>query len=105
MSIKPKWLRDLASLIFTGYYVVFANAADEKVLSKVNSDGRRMGKRLPRHSEQLRKFRALGSVEFLRATWDKSGNPYVRALTRSHRPRVPLRRKILIPRPNGSPYK
>lgn len=31
MSIKWKWLRDIASLAFSGYYLLFANEADEKV--------------------------------------------------------------------------
>lgn len=31
MSIRWKWLRDIASLAFSGYYLLFANEADEKV--------------------------------------------------------------------------
>lgn len=33
MGIRWKWLRDLASLAFSGYYLLFANEADEKVRS------------------------------------------------------------------------
>jgi hypothetical protein len=33
MGIKWKWLRDLASLAFSGYYLLFAHEADEKVRS------------------------------------------------------------------------
>lgn len=31
MTIKPKWLRDVFSIAFSAYYLVFANEADEKV--------------------------------------------------------------------------
>ena len=31
MSIRPKWLRDICSILFSIYYVVYANEADEKV--------------------------------------------------------------------------
>lgn len=33
MNIKPKWLRDICSVLFSFYYVFYANEADEKVLS------------------------------------------------------------------------
>ena len=32
MSIRPKWLRDLASIVFSFYYILYAQEADEKVL-------------------------------------------------------------------------
>jgi hypothetical protein len=31
MPIKPKWLRDICSVLFAGYYMVWAREADEKV--------------------------------------------------------------------------
>lgn len=31
MSIRPKWLRDICSIVFSGYYIIYANEADEKV--------------------------------------------------------------------------
>jgi hypothetical protein len=31
MSIKPKWLKDIASLAFTAYYLIFARQADDVV--------------------------------------------------------------------------
>lgn len=31
MPIKPQWLRDIVSILATGYYLIFARAADEKV--------------------------------------------------------------------------
>lgn len=32
MSIRPKWIRDIASIIFSFYYIIYAQEADEKVL-------------------------------------------------------------------------
>ena len=31
MAIRPKWLRDIASLVFSVYYMIYAQEADEKV--------------------------------------------------------------------------
>lgn len=53
---------------------------------------------------QLRKYRAICSVEMLRSTWEKTGNPIIRAVTFAQRPAVTLKRKIVLPRPSGSPY-
>ncbi|GAA6053206.1 hypothetical protein JCM3770_000031 [Rhodotorula araucariae] len=83
MSIRWKWLRDLASLAFSGYYLLFANEADEK----------------------LRKFRAFCTVEMLRITWEKQTNPYIKFATARHRPYVPLQRKVFLARPKGSRYR
>ncbi|KAI0930255.1 hypothetical protein AcW1_008989 [Taiwanofungus camphoratus] len=80
MSIRPKWLKDLCSVLFAGYYIIYANEADEK----------------------LRKFRAVPTVEMLRTTWEKTSNPYLRLLT--YYPKVTIRRKVLLPRPGGSTY-
>ncbi|KAJ7594288.1 Alpha/Beta hydrolase protein [Mycena floridula] len=80
MSIRPKWLRDLCSILFSVYYVLYANEADEK----------------------LRRFRAVPTVEMLRTTWEKTTNPYIRMVTRL--PSIAQYRKILIPRPKSSNY-
>ncbi|CAO1613921.1 unnamed protein product [Parajaminaea phylloscopi] len=77
MNVKPKWLRDILSIVFSVYYVIYANEADEK----------------------LRKYRALCTVEMLRCTWEKTTNPYLRAATWFHRPSLPIARPILLPRP------
>lgn len=53
---------------------------------------------------QLRKFRAFCTVEMLRVTWEKQGNPYIRFFTRRDRPRISLRKKLFLPRPKGSRY-
>lgn len=31
MSIRPKWLRDISSLLFASYYLIYSNEADEVV--------------------------------------------------------------------------
>ncbi|KAG8773860.1 hypothetical protein FRC15_001718, partial [Serendipita sp. 397] len=54
MHIQTKWLRDISSVLFSLYYLVYAHEADEK----------------------LRKYRATCTVETLRVTWEKMGNPY-----------------------------
>lgn len=77
MNIQPKWLRDIMSMIFSAYYIVYANEADEK----------------------LRKYRAFCTVEMMRTTWEKTTNPYVRFVTWFHRPSLPIARPLLIPRP------
>ncbi|KAL1728818.1 Alpha/Beta hydrolase protein [Schizophyllum commune] len=80
MHIKPRWLRHICSVLFSGYYIIYANEGDEK----------------------LRKFRAVPTVEMLRATWEKTSNPILQAFM--HFPRVSLFRKVLIQRPTGSQY-
>ncbi|KIM26905.1 hypothetical protein M408DRAFT_16757 [Serendipita vermifera MAFF 305830] len=83
MYIKPKWLRDICSILFSFYYLLYANAADEK----------------------LRKYRATCTTESLRVTWEKTGNPYIRAITYFERPRLPVARQILLPRPSHSKHR
>ncbi|KAI9456514.1 Alpha/Beta hydrolase protein [Lactarius psammicola] len=80
MHIRQKWLRDICSIIFSIYYIIFANEADEK----------------------LRKFRTAPTVEMLRVTWEKTSNPFLKLI--SHKKPVALYRQILLPRPHSSPY-
>ncbi|KAF8577110.1 alpha/beta-hydrolase [Ramaria rubella] len=85
MPIQPKWLRDLCSVLFSAYYVIYANQADEK----------------------LRKFRAIATVEMLRTTWEKTTNPYVsssplRFFSAWDRPRITVLKRILLARPLDS---
>lgn len=78
MNVRPVWLRDLLSVIFSAYYIVFANEADEK----------------------LRRYRAFCTLDMMRYTWEKtSNNPYLRLATWFHRPSLPIARPILLPRP------
>lgn len=53
---------------------------------------------------QLRKYRAVCTVEFLRTTWEKTNNPFIRLITSHTRPKLGIKRRIVLPRPTGSPY-
>lgn len=85
MKIKPRWLKDLASLVFTVYYLFAAEQADEKV----------------------RRIRATLTVDHLRVSWNKATSPYLWALAGLMRPRLTRYppRAIRIPRPRQSVYK
>ncbi|KGO73922.1 Alpha/beta hydrolase fold-3 [Penicillium italicum] len=84
MNIKPKWLRDIASLVFTAYYLIAAEQADEKV----------------------RRVRATLTLEHLRVSWNKATSPYLWSLAKLLRPRMTQfpARAIRIPRPAQSVY-
>ncbi|KAJ5753402.1 uncharacterized protein N7511_007555 [Penicillium nucicola] len=84
MNIKPKWLRDIASLVFTAYYLIAAEQADEKV----------------------RRVRATLTLEHLRVSWNKATSPYLWTLAKLLRPRLTRypARAIRIPRPAQSVY-
>ncbi|KAF2796818.1 alpha/beta-hydrolase [Melanomma pulvis-pyrius CBS 109.77] len=85
MKIRRKSLRDFMSIIFTVYYMICAEQADEKV----------------------RKIRATLTVDHLRVSWNKGTTPYLAALTNLMRPRLMWYppRKIRIPRPKESSYR
>lgn len=85
MKIKRKWIRDIASLVFSVFYLIAAERADEKV----------------------RKVRAAVTVEHLRVSWNKGTTPYLQALQNLVRPRFTRwpPRAIRIPRPSTSDYK
>ena len=84
MKIRRKPTRDLLSIVFTLYYLICAEQADEKV----------------------RKIRATLTVDHLRVSWNKGTTPYLAALTGLMRPRLMWYppRKIRIPRPRESSY-
>ncbi|PBP15709.1 hormone-sensitive lipase [Diplocarpon rosae] len=85
MRIRRKWMRDLASVVFTVYYLLAAEQADEKV----------------------RKVRGMLTVDHLRVSWNKGTTPYLHCLSTLMRPRF-MRyppRQIRIPRPANSDYK
>jgi acetyl esterase/lipase len=84
MRIKRKGVRDLLSIVFSVYYMICAEQADEKV----------------------RKIRATLTVDHLRVAWNKGTTPYLGALTNLMRPRLMVYppRKIRIPRPKASSY-
>ncbi|KAL7956965.1 Alpha/Beta hydrolase protein [Trichoderma compactum] len=85
MKIRSKGLRDLASIVFSLYYLVAAEKADEKV----------------------RKVRGMITVEHLRVAWNKGTTPYLGFLQRLVRPRLTRwpPRQVRIPRPTNSDYK
>ncbi|KAF0377030.1 alpha/beta-hydrolase [Gigaspora margarita] len=83
MPIRPKLFRDIMSILFSIYYLIFADQADEKT----------------------RRIRATVTVEQLRTSWEKTLNPYLRALIRFTHPRLTIhQKKVLIPRPENSLY-
>lgn len=85
MKIKRKWIRDIASLVFSLFYLIAAERADEKV----------------------RKVRGALTVEHLRVSWNKGKSPYLGTLQNIMRPRFTRwpPRAIRIPRPSTSDYK
>ncbi|KAF2464941.1 alpha/beta-hydrolase [Lindgomyces ingoldianus] len=85
MHIRRKGLRDFCSLVFSIYYMICAEQADEKA----------------------RKIRGTLTVDHLRVSWNKGTTPYLAALTTLMRPRLMVYppRKIRIPRPKESSYK
>lgn len=84
MRIKPQWLRDIASLVFSAYYLFAAEQADEKV----------------------RRVRANLTLEHMRVSWNKATSPYLSRVASLLRPRLagysPC--ALRIPRPGKSLY-
>lgn len=85
MRIRRKWLRDLCSIVFSVYYLIAAEQADEKV----------------------RKVRGALTLDHLRVSWNKGTTPYLAFASALLRPRLMKYppRAIRIPRPPGSDYK
>ncbi|KAJ2242612.1 hypothetical protein GGH98_005330, partial [Coemansia sp. RSA 454] len=75
MSVRPKWLRDTLSLVFSAYYLVCTNRAVEKV----------------------RKVRALVTIEHLRVSWNKGvENPVLRFVRKLHQPQLGIVRNVML---------
>jgi len=82
LPIRRKWIRDIASILFSGYYLIFAEAADEKV----------------------RKVRATITVEQIRVSWEKQvRNPYIRIATMINAGRIRCLKEVTIPRDGAEP--
>jgi acetyl esterase/lipase len=87
MWIRPRWLRDIASIFGTLYYMVCAEQADEYV----------------------RKIRAGGcDIDHMRVAWNKGRTPYLKLASWLVRPKwcmktLPIRSQIQ--RPKESVYK
>ena len=85
MRVRRKWARDFLSMVFSLYYLLCAEQADQKV----------------------RRIRATLSVDHLRVSWNKGTTPYLAFVAKLLRPRL-MRyppRAIRIPRPPNSAYK
>ncbi|KAL7752906.1 hypothetical protein RI367_001909 [Sorochytrium milnesiophthora] len=77
VNVKPKLLRDIASIVFTIYYLVFADQADNKVC----------------------RLRATPTVELMRMSWEKQKHPLFRAISCAGLPRLTyMYRQVLVPR-------
>ncbi|CAI6098677.1 unnamed protein product [Clonostachys chloroleuca] len=85
MKIKTRWLRDIASIVFSVFYLFATERADEKV----------------------RKVRGMITIDHLRVSWNKSTTPYLGFFQRLIGPRFTRwpPRQVRIPRPKGSDYK
>ncbi|GAM37608.1 hormone-sensitive lipase [Talaromyces pinophilus] len=85
MKVRPKWLKDIASMVFSVYYLIAAEQADEKV----------------------RRVRATLTVEHLRVSWNKVTTPYLNFFNGLVRPRYTkyAPRQIRIARPKESAYR
>ncbi|KAE8551531.1 hypothetical protein EYB25_005421 [Talaromyces marneffei] len=85
MKIRPKWLKDIASMVFSVYYLIAAEQADEKV----------------------RRVRATLTVEHLRVSLNKATTPYLNFFNELLRPRYTKYgpRQIRIARPRESSYR
>lgn len=79
MPIKPNWLRHILSVIFSVYYLVFADAAEEKV----------------------RRVRATMSVDQMRLSWEKgAANPILSSISKLLRPKFSIRQIYQVERPD-----
>ncbi|RAO66802.1 uncharacterized protein BHQ10_002814 [Talaromyces amestolkiae] len=85
MKVRPKWLKDIASMVFTAYYLIAAEQAEEKV----------------------RRVRATLTVEHLRVSWNKATTPYLKFFNGLVRPKYTkyAPRQIRIARPKESSYR
>ncbi|KAF1807034.1 Alpha/Beta hydrolase protein [Mucor lusitanicus] len=81
MPFKPLWLRHVLSLVFSAYYLVFADSAEEKV----------------------RKTRSTISIEQMRTSWEKvHQNPILGFVSSLLRPRLSVHDIIHVDRPSYS---
>lgn len=85
MHLRPKWLKHSAEIIFTLYFLVCAEQADEMV----------------------RRVRGDLSVQHLRVSWNKPNTPVLRFFTSLMRPKFMKYppRPITIPRPESSDFR
>ncbi|KAI9249772.1 Alpha/Beta hydrolase protein [Phascolomyces articulosus] len=78
MKLRPTWLRHICSVLFSFYYLVFADAAEERV----------------------RRVRATISIDHMRVSWEKgAANPILSFLSSLQRPKLTIRKTLMIERP------
>ncbi|ODV90782.1 hypothetical protein CANCADRAFT_110684 [Tortispora caseinolytica NRRL Y-17796] len=83
MNIRSTRIRNLASIIFSGYYLIFADQAERTVA----------------------RYRANINVDMLRVSWSKSQNPYLSAVQWFFSPTLRLYTPLKVKRPSESRYK
>ncbi|KAI9591934.1 Alpha/Beta hydrolase protein [Syncephalis fuscata] len=76
MHIRPNWLKQILSLVFSAYYLVFADQATEKV----------------------RRIRSCITLEQMRVSWNKPEMPIIRLLTFMDRPRIMMQHRVELER-------
>lgn len=82
LPIRPKFLRDIFSLVFGAYYLFTPDHAEEK----------------------SRKFNCNTSANHIRAAFELMKNPYMRFLGNLARPKLKTIKHFEIPRPKSSIY-
>lgn len=80
--IKNKYARDLLSIVLTVYYLIFSDAANEKV----------------------RRYRLKTTVESCRVSWEKGRNPYAGAIAKLLLPKINIYKDVFVKRPAHSEY-
>ena len=82
LPIKPKFVRDIASIVFAVYYMFTPDHAEEK----------------------SRKFNYNTSADHIRAAFELVKNPYLAFFGRLKRKKLAFKKHFQIPRPKGSIY-
>ncbi|KAJ1653174.1 hypothetical protein IWQ61_006651 [Dispira simplex] len=77
MQVRPRWLRQIASVVFTLVYLCHPQLADEKV----------------------RRIRRRVTVDHLRTSWEKGKHPLIRLATRLRCPKLTVCQDLTIDRP------
>ena len=78
MPLRPVWLRHFCSVLFSFYYLIFADAAEERV----------------------RRVRATISIDHMRVSWEKvAANPILNFFSSIQRPKLTIRKTMYVERP------
>lgn len=82
LPLRPKFIRDIASLVFSIYYLATPDHAEEK----------------------SRKFNYNTSISHIRAAFEIMKNPYLAFFAKAKRPKIKSVKYFMIPRPKDSIY-